>query len=336
MMPPMHLAPVMNIPHHIRGDSIQPVDAKTRQAKDLPRRLSSPRLSGSERRIKTRLSKPSLDPVIEGDQRPTRDVQSPPPGDITKVTRKYSLPEFPRPRSDYFEEAFAALSPEDQVRNESIVLAEVKTNVIVNDEYTFVSELSEHLALRYHRPVSSIVVTLQHGACILFGGSCDPAYIMTVEALACYAQTATNKRNNAMLQRHMEQALGVSAMRGFLRFVPVAEECSGWKGKTVASEVAEAIEQAQAPVEHRDPMKAPKRRSSKAYRDMKGRAATIASASTSRGISQSRSIEEARSTKVMQDEPEPAEEKSTMKRTRSFMQALFPRSSSLLRTKETT
>jgi hypothetical protein len=133
----------------------------------------------------------------------------------------------------------------------------------VNDEYTFVSELSEHLALRYHRPVSSIVVTLQHGACILFGGSCDPAYIMTVEALACYAQAATNKRNNAMLQRHMEQALGVSAMRGFLRFVPVAEECSGWKGKTVASEIAEAIEQAQAPVEHRDSIKAPKRRSSK-------------------------------------------------------------------------
>ncbi|RTE71462.1 hypothetical protein BHE90_014131 [Fusarium euwallaceae] len=337
MMPPMHLAPVMNIPHHARGDSIQPVDAKTRQAKDPPRRLSTPRLSGSERRIKPRLSKPSLDPVIEGDQRPTREVQSPPPGDITKVTRKYSLPEFPRPRSDYFEETFAALSPEDQVRNESIVLAEVKTNVIVNDEYTFVSELSEHLALRYHRPVSSIVVTLHHGACILFGGSCDPAYIMTVEALACYAQTATNKRNNAMIQRHMEQALGVSAMRGFLRFVPVAEECSGWKGKTVASEIAEATEQAQPPVEHRDSIKAPRRRSSKAYRDIKGRAATIAGASTSQAISRSRSIEEARSSKyATQEEPEPSKEKSTMKRRRSFMQALFPRSSSVLRTKETT
>lgn len=142
MMPPMHLSPVMNIPHHARGDSIQPVDAKTRQAKDLPRRLSSPRLSGVERRIKPRLSKPSLDPVIEGDQRPTRDVQSPPPGDITKVTRKYSLPEFPRPRSDYFEEAFAALSPEDQVRNESIVLAEVKTNVIVRGPFSVLEIIS--------------------------------------------------------------------------------------------------------------------------------------------------------------------------------------------------
>lgn len=142
MMPPMHLAPVMNIPHHARGDSIQPVDAKTRQTKDLPRRLSSPRLSGGERRIKPRLSKPSLDPVIEGDQRPTRDVQSPPPGEITKVTRKYSLPEFPRPRSDYFEEAFAALSPEDQVRNESIVLAEVKTNVIVRGSASLSSRSS--------------------------------------------------------------------------------------------------------------------------------------------------------------------------------------------------
>ncbi|KAJ4311678.1 hypothetical protein N0V84_010313 [Fusarium piperis] len=333
-MPPMHLAPVMNIPHLTRGDSIQSMDAKARQAKDPPRKLSTPRLSGSERRIKPRLSKLSLDPVIEGDQRPTRDFQSPPPGDITKVTRKYSLPEFPRPRSDYFEEAFAALSPEDQVRNESIVLAEVKTNVIVNDEYTFVSELSEHLALRYHRPVSSIVVTLQHGACILFGGSCDPAYIMTVEALACYAQTATNKRNNAMLQRHMEQALGVSAMRGFLRFIPVAEECSGWKGKTVASEIAEAIDQ--APVDNRDSIKAPRRRSSKAYQDVKGRAAAIAGASTSQAISRNKSIEEARpSNDATQDEAEPSKEKSTMKRRRSFMQALFPRSSGSLKMKET-
>lgn len=62
----------------------------------------------------------------------------------------------------------------------------------------------------------------------------------------------------------------------------------------------------------------------------------IAGASTSQAISRSRSIEEVRSNNVIQDETEPGKEKSTMKRRRSFMQALFPRSSSLLKTKETT
>lgn len=109
----------------------------------------------------------------------------------------------------------------------------------MHDEFTFVKELSQHLAVRYHRPVSSIVVTLHHSACIFFGGCCDPAYILTVEALSSLVQTATNKRNVVLLQQHMEQAIGVPASRGYVRFVPMLEECSGWKGKTVAGEITE-------------------------------------------------------------------------------------------------
>jgi hypothetical protein len=82
--------------------------------------------------------------------------------------------------------------------------------------------------------VSSIVVTLQHGACIFFGGSLDPAYVMSVFALP-----TTNKRNAALIQRHMEETLGVSPARGLLRFVPVQEEHLACNGKTMAGEIDE-------------------------------------------------------------------------------------------------
>jgi hypothetical protein len=32
----------------------------------------------------------------------------------------------------------------------------------------------------------------------------------------------------------MEEAIRVGPARGFVRFVPVPEECSGWKGNTIA------------------------------------------------------------------------------------------------------
>ena len=87
--------------------------------------------------------------------------------------------------------------------------------------------------------MSSIVVTLRHGACMFWGGSFDPAYVMSVAALPSQLQPTTNRRNAALIQRHMEETLGVRPARGVLRFVPVAEECWVWGGRTVAGEVEE-------------------------------------------------------------------------------------------------
>lgn len=99
--------------------------------------------------------------------------------------------------------------------------------------------LSEHLSHRYARPISSIAVTLQHGACLLVGASLDPAYLVAVHALPELVQTATNKRNAALLQRHIQDALGVVPTRGIIRFVGVSEESLATGGKTVAGELAE-------------------------------------------------------------------------------------------------
>ncbi|KAF4340933.1 macrophage migration inhibitory factor [Fusarium beomiforme] len=195
-----------------------------------------------ERRVKPRLSKPSLDPVLESDQRLSKDVEQMVSGDATKVTRKQSLPILTRKGGDFFEEAFGSRHgqvPGDRIRNESPVLAEIKTNVIIEDEFTFITELSEYLSLRYNRPASSIVITLQHGICIQFGGSSDPCYTMRIEALARDVQMSTNKRNTALFQTHMEQALRIPPSKGFLSFGLSPKTALGGKNVENLSELQE-------------------------------------------------------------------------------------------------
>jgi hypothetical protein len=74
---------------------------------------------------------------------------------------------------------------------------------------------------------------------MLFGGTFDPAYVMTITALPSHLQATTNKRNAALIQKHMQEALGVIPSRGYLRFVPTAEELTACNGKTLAGQIEE-------------------------------------------------------------------------------------------------
>lgn len=72
---------------------------------------------------------------------------------------------------------------------------------------------------------------------MLFGGTFEPAYVMKVTALQSQLLPATNKRNAALIQRHMEEAIGVSPARGFLQFIPTLEENMAVNGRTLAAEM---------------------------------------------------------------------------------------------------
>lgn len=177
--------------------------------------------------------------------------------------------ELARRKSDYFEEAFSVRGDRhplhERIRGDSLVMMELKTNVIVSlslftrsilqcvdlfadlsgqvgDEFIFITELSAKLAERYHRPASSIVVNVQHSQCLFFAGTFEPAYTATVSALAEYVQPTTNRRNVYVLSEHLEEALGVPSTRGFFTFVPLPEENAAFNGKTVAQAVDEALE----------------------------------------------------------------------------------------------
>jgi Macrophage migration inhibitory factor (MIF) len=107
----------------------------------------------------------------------------------------------------------------------------------IQDEYTFITDLSYTLSTRYQRPESSILITVSHSACLLFGGSFDPAYIIAITALQSQLQLVTNKRNAALIQKAMEDALGVVPDRGLVKFMPIAEENLATNGRTVAGEI---------------------------------------------------------------------------------------------------
>ncbi|KAF7879211.1 hypothetical protein EAF04_000409 [Stromatinia cepivora] len=194
------------------------------------------------------ISRPSTSPspiIIEG-QRITRDISRGTPGDITKssMSKSPEQKQLAKKRSQYYGDAFAYREPtgsaRERVSRDSMVLCELVTNVIMREEHTLLTSLSNILSTRYQRPESSIFVTLKHSACFIVAGTFEPAYIMTITALPSQMQPVTNKRNASLLQNYMATTeLYVEPERGIIKFVPLAEENFATNGKTVAGEIEE-------------------------------------------------------------------------------------------------
>ncbi|KAL9038454.1 MAG: hypothetical protein Q9214_005273 [Letrouitia sp. 1 TL-2023] len=183
-------------------------------------------------------------PDLIDEKQIARTVSRGTPGDsalVAMVNRNRESTDLSRRKSQFYSEVFAYREPNvtarDRVHRHSIISAEIKTNVIIKDEYVFLQDLSQHLSQRYHRPTSSIFITLQHSACLLFAGSFESAYLMTITALPSQIQPVTNKRNSALVQAFMADSLGVTPDRGVVRFVPVAEEDLATNGTTVLGEI---------------------------------------------------------------------------------------------------
>lgn len=107
----------------------------------------------------------------------------------------------------------------------------------IADEGAFLRDFSSHLSQRYQRPMASIMLTLEHSKCMIFGGSFDAAYQVTITALACQVQATINKRNAALIQMFLEDELHVAPNRGVVRFEKIAEEDLATNGATVLGEI---------------------------------------------------------------------------------------------------
>ncbi|KAF3770081.1 hypothetical protein M406DRAFT_284607 [Cryphonectria parasitica EP155] len=175
----------------------------------------------------------------------TRPIDRPPPGDFNRQSVKtMGRAELARRRNEYFEGAFSVRGDanplHERIRSDSIVLVELRTNI--GDEFIFITELSAKLAERYQRPLSSIVVNVQHSQCIFFSGTFEPAYTANVSALAPYVQPATNRRNAFVLSEHLHEALGVQPQRGLISFVTLPEDNVACNGKTIAHALDDALD----------------------------------------------------------------------------------------------
>ncbi|KAI1002203.1 hypothetical protein K3495_g5999 [Podosphaera aphanis] len=183
--------------------------------------------------------------TIKEEKRLVRDITRSTPGD-PKISLETSPEQraIARKRSQYYENVFAAnpsplSTARDRVLRESLIMAEIKTNVIIQDEFNFITDISYALSTRYQRPENSILVTVAHSCCVLFGGNFDPAYILNVTAHPSQVLPVTNKRNAALLGKSMEDALGVSAERGVIKFMAISEDNLASNGRTVAGEIEE-------------------------------------------------------------------------------------------------
>lgn len=89
------------------------------------------------------------------------------------------------------------------------------------------------------------MITVNHSACLLLGGSFEPTYVLTISALPIQLQPTTNKRNAAMIQSFMTESIGVPSERGILKFVPIPEDSLATNGMTILGDI-ERLERQQA------------------------------------------------------------------------------------------
>ncbi|TGJ79658.1 hypothetical protein E0Z10_g9101 [Xylaria hypoxylon] len=200
-----------------------------------------PRIGPSFAQRKALQPRPPDAVLVEGNN-VMRSIDRPLPGDVVGRRKPQLHPDVSRKKSAYFESEFAGPNRGDnpaktRLINEAIVTAELKTNVIISDEFAFITDLAYHLSNRYQRPMSSIIITLHHGICMLFGGTFEPACTLTINALPSLLQPVTNRRNAALTQRHLQETLGVVSTRSYVRFEVTPEENVAIGGKTLATEI---------------------------------------------------------------------------------------------------
>ncbi|KAH8728055.1 hypothetical protein GQ44DRAFT_610146 [Phaeosphaeriaceae sp. PMI808] len=189
---------------------------------------------------------PESEQVTNDGSRHMRAITRGTPGDASREMRPINS----RSRAQFYEDSFSykdglASSARERVIKDAPIVAELRTNVIIKDEYTLVTDLSHHLSTRYQRPETSIMITVNHSACLLLGGSFEPTYVLVINAIPVQLQPTTNKRNAAMIQQFMCESIGVASDRGIIKFVPIPEDSLAMNGMTIQGDI-DKLERQQA------------------------------------------------------------------------------------------
>jgi len=108
----------------------------------------------------------------------------------------------------------------------------------VNDDWTICHDIAQFVARRYDRDEKDVMVSVQHGVCVFFQGCFSPSYMLTLSLQPGDLSPALNRRNAAILQTQLHEAIGVHPQRGIIRFDTVPDDCLAWNGATVTSMAA--------------------------------------------------------------------------------------------------
>ncbi|KAF4279325.1 hypothetical protein CNMCM8689_002370 [Aspergillus fumigatus] len=149
----------------------------------------------------------------------------------------------PQTKTRCFDELFNTrgplISPRTRISNDSVVVIEIKTNSrITYDDSKLASDLTSRLAQIYQKPEAFMMVTIQQDACLYFGNSALPAYLMKVFALPYLIAPITNLRNTILIQAALQDLLHVAPSRGIVLYIPISEENFATNGVTMMGEIA--------------------------------------------------------------------------------------------------
>ncbi|KGO74884.1 Macrophage migration inhibitory factor [Penicillium italicum] len=142
----------------------------------------------------------------------------------------------------YYEDAFTARgshhSPKDRVNNESVVVVELKTSTKAKDDASkLLSEFAHFLAQIYQRPETSMLVTIDQNADLLFGNTLGSAYLLKITALSSLIGPLTNLRNTGLIQSTIQEMFGIAPDKGVVIYTPVSEDNLATNGMTAKGEI---------------------------------------------------------------------------------------------------
>ncbi|CAI7649593.1 unnamed protein product [Penicillium viridicatum] len=142
----------------------------------------------------------------------------------------------------YYEDAFTARgshnSPKDRVTHESVVVVELKTNNKAKDDTPkLLSDFAHFLAQVYQRPETSMLVTIDQNADLLFGNTSASAYLLKITALSSLIGPLTNLRNTGLIQSTIQEMFGIAPDKGVVIYTPASEDNLATNGMTARSEI---------------------------------------------------------------------------------------------------
>ncbi|KAG2421043.1 hypothetical protein HFD88_000659 [Aspergillus terreus] len=143
-----------------------------------------------------------------------------------------------RSKSQYFDNAFnlrgSSLSPRTRLSENSLVVVELR----IKDDYSLAAVIASRLARIYQKPDTSMMVHIQHSACLHFGNPKQPSYLIKVFALPYMIAPITNLRSTVLIQTALQQILRIPPDRGIVLYSPISDENLATSGTTMSSEIA--------------------------------------------------------------------------------------------------
>ena len=82
------------------------------------------------------------------------------------------------------------------------------------------------------------MVAIQQDACIFFGSTTLPTYLLKIYALPAFIAPVTNLRNTTLIQNALQDMLNIPIEMGVIIYIPVSEDNFATNGSTARGDIS--------------------------------------------------------------------------------------------------